>query len=111
MTILRQAFQGVGPMLAGFEVPVGSTYRLVSVSLALDAAATTSENLELGIDFIEGANYGVYLYRLDLAATATIDLFWAPDGELYLFGGDRFGARWTNSNGRTWGILFTVEVA
>ena len=110
MTILRIAAQGVGPMLAGVDVPVGQTYRVISVSLALDAAATTSENLEFAVDCVEGANYGFYIYRIDLAVTGTIDLFWAPDGELYLRGGDRFGARWTNSNGRTWAILFTVEV-
>ena len=110
MTISRIAAQGVGPMLAGVDVPIGATYRVISVSLALDAAATTSENLEFGVDCVEGANYGFYIYRIDLAAASTIDLFWAPDGELYLRGGDRFGARWTNSDGRTWGILFTVEV-
>lgn len=110
MTILRIPFEGNGPMLAGVVVPAGSTYRVVSVSLALNAAATTSENFEIGLDAGEGPNYDIYLYRLDLSAGATTDLFWTPDEELYVRGGDNFGAAWDNTNGCTWGILFTVEV-
>ncbi len=111
MTILRQGWEGNGPMLAGIVMPVGDTYRVISVSLHLNLAATTSENFEIGLDAVEGANYGLYLYRLDLAATATTDLLWQPDVPFYIRGGDRLGASWDNSDGRTWGILFTMEVA
>ena len=109
-TVLRIPAEGNGILLAGVVVPVGETYRVISMTLALNVAATTSENLTIALDAIEGANYDVVLYSLDLSAGAVIDLLWQPDGPLYIIGGDRLGIGWANSNSRTWGLLLTVEV-
>jgi len=109
-TTLRISAEGNGPLLEGIVVPVGSTYRVLSVTLALNVGAATSENLLIGLDAIEGANYDVIFYALDLSVLPTIDLLWQPDEPLYILGGDRLGVGWANTDGRTWGLLMTVEV-
>lgn len=109
-TTLRISAEGNGPLLEGVVVPVGSTYRVLSVSMALNVGAATSENLLIGLDAIEGANYDVIFYTLDPSTIPTLDMVWWPDGELRILGGDRLGVGWANTDGRTWGLLMTVEV-
>jgi hypothetical protein len=78
--------------------------------LNLNAAPTTSENLTITLDAIEGAAYDTLLYSLDLAAGATTDLVWQPDAKLVIVGGDKLTVAWNNAGGRTWGLLITAEV-
>lgn len=109
-SVFRSAFTGVGPMAAEIAVPAGRVFRVVSVTLHLNAAAVTSENLTITLDATNGANYDTLLYSLDLAAGATVSLLWQPDEPLYLVGNDELDILWANTDGRTWGMLVTVEV-
>ncbi len=111
MTVLRKAATGNGPIAETFAVPVGDTYRVLSASIHLNAAPTTSENLTIDLDSVAGSNYDARLYSLDLGGGAVTDLVWQPDAPLYLVGGDGLDVTWANTNGRTWGLLLTVEVA
>jgi hypothetical protein len=110
MTILRIPANGNGPVAESLTMPLGETYRLVSVTLNLNAAPTTSENFTITLDAVTGPEYDTLLYSLDLAAGATTDLLWQPDGDFFVQGGDQIDVAWTNSNGRTWGLLITAEV-
>jgi len=108
-SVFRVAGTGAGPISDWLLVPTGQTYRVLSVMLNLNAAATTSENLTITLDAIEGAAYDTLLYSLDLAAGATTDLLWQPDAKLVIVGGDKLTVAWANTGGRTWGLLITAE--
>lgn len=109
MSIYRTAATGTGLLAESFAVPVGQVYQVISVALHLNTAPTTSENLTVTLDATNGAAYDVRLYSVDLAASAVTDLLWQPDVPLYLIGGDGLDVDWLNSNGRTWGLLITVQ--
>ena len=109
-SIFRTAAQGVGPIAETFAIPAGEIYRVISVELHLNLASTTAlEYFTVTHDSSAGVNYDTILYRLDPAVVPTIDLLWQPDGELYLIGGDALDITWANVQGRTWGLMVTME--
>ena len=108
-SVFRVAATGTGPISDWLAVPTGQTYRVLSVMLNLNVAPTTSENLTITLDAVEGAPYDTLLYSLDLAAGATTDLVWQPDAKFVLLGGDKLTVAWPNTDGRTWGLLVTAE--
>ena len=111
MTVYKSSASGSGPINATHVVPVGKTYQLVSVSLNMSAAPTTSENFVIALDAQAGAAYDVTLYSLDLSTASTTDVFWWPDQTTYLHGGDAVDVTYTNTDGRTYGAQITVREA
>lgn len=109
-TILRKAASGNGPIAESFGVPVGDVYRLISVTLGLNLAPTTSEDYTITLDAVDGGNYDALLYSLDIGAGGYEDVVWQPDELLYLMGGDGLDVVWANTDNRTWGLLITMEV-
>jgi len=109
MTILRTAASASGAMSESLTVPTGDVYRLVSVTLGLNAAPTTSENYTITLDAVDGPNHDVLLYSLDIGAGGHEDVVWQPSQLLYLIGGDQVDVVWANTDNRTWGLLITVE--
>ena len=89
-------------------VPVGKTYRLVSVSCNFNAAPTSAEDFTVTLDANAGAVYDVLLYTLDPAAGATTDILWQPDQEIILEGGDVIDVLYDNTDARLYGaqIMF-----
>jgi hypothetical protein len=109
-SIFRHAAQGNGPLAESFVVPSGAAYRVISVELHLNAACTTqAEYLTVTHDSIDSALCDTVIYRIDLASSATVDLLWQPDGDFYLLGGDGLDVDWVNTQGRTWGLMVTME--
>ena len=90
-------------------VPPHQHYRLVSATLNLAAAPTTSENLTITLYAAAGGIYSVLLYSLDLAAGSTTDLVWMPDEELILEGNDQIAMEWANSDTRNYGAQITFK--
>ena len=90
-------------------VPPRQHYRLVSATLNLSAAPTTSENLTIRLYAAAGAIYGVRLYSLDLAAGSTDELVWTPDEELILEGNDQIAMEWANTDTRNYGAQITFK--
>ena len=60
--VYRTAATGIGAIAETFIVPVGQTYRVVSVTLHLNAASVTHENFTLTLDAVNGAAYDTVLY-------------------------------------------------
>jgi hypothetical protein len=108
-SIFRLEADGVGPLAEAFAVPAGAQYRVVSATLHLNAAAVTAENFTITLDAAPGAAYDTLLNAVDLSVGAIVNLLWQPDEELYLFGGDALDVNWANTDGRTWGLLVTME--
>jgi len=90
-------------------VPSGQVYQVLSVTLNLSSAPTTSENFTLTLDAVDGNNYDTVLYSLDLSAASTTDLLWQPDEPPVLVGGDGLDAVWANTDNRTWGLMMTMQ--
>lgn len=90
-------------------VPPRQHYRLVSATLNLAAAPTTSENLTITLYAAAGGIYGTLLYSLDLAAGSTTDLVWMPDEELIFEGNDSIAMEWANSDTINYGAQFTFK--
>jgi hypothetical protein len=111
MAIYKTSASGSGLINVTHTVPTSRTYQLVSVSLNLNAAPTTSENYTITLDALAGAEYDIVLYSLDLSAGSTTDVFWFPDQPLYLVGGDAVDVAYTNTDGRTYGVQITVREA
>ena len=106
--VLKQPESGQGPMNETLVIDVGKTYQLVSVTLKVSVAPTTSENLTITKRAAAGAVYDVPLYILDLSILGATSVVWQPDQPLYLVGGDSVDATWTNTDDRLWGLEYTV---
>ena len=100
---------GNGPIAATMDVPPGDVYRVLSVSCNFNIAPTSSENFTITLDDAHGAAYDLLLYTLDPSAGATTDILWQPDEELMLVGPDQLEVDFDNTDGRTWGVVFTVK--
>jgi hypothetical protein len=90
-------------------VPIGRSYRLVSVSLHLSAAPTTNELLTFTLNAVAGADYDTLLYSIDPAAHAMTDLMWTPDEEIILVGGDAVDVAYPNTDLATYGVQITMK--
>jgi hypothetical protein len=99
---------GAGAINESLVVEDGKTYQLISVSLKVDVAPTTSESFVITRGSAGGAVYDVPLYTLDLSIIGVTSIVWQPDQPLYLVGGDSLDVAWTNTDDRQWGLEYTV---
>lgn len=106
--IYKTTSTGDAAISATAEVPTGRHYRLCHVSLNLSAAPTTSENYTITLNAEAGNEYDTTLYSVDLSAEATTDVFWFPDDDLYLAGGDAVDVAYANTDGNTYGVQITI---
>lgn len=80
-----------------------------SVTLHLDAAPTTPEDLTITVDYSGlGAAYDTVIFRLDLVGA--VDLIWQPDQPLMLRAGDALKIGWPNTDTVTWGLTTLMGV-
>jgi hypothetical protein len=108
-SVFKITFSGTGAITREMVVPTDSVYRLISVSVNFDIAPTTSENLTITCDDAAGSAYDMLLYTLDVSAGATTDILWQPDEEFMLIGGDHVDVAFTNTDARTYGLVYTVK--
>jgi len=101
--------EGNGLMLVTMTVPVGQTYRLISVSCRFSAAPTTSEFFTVTQDTAAGAVYDVLLYTLDPSVGGIYSIIYQPTEEMFLEGGDAVVATYAGTDGRHWGVQITVK--
>jgi hypothetical protein len=101
---------GGGHLAASMTVPAGATYKLISVTLHMSAAPTTSENFTITLDANAGAGYDTLLYSIDLSAASVTDLVWFPDEPMLLEGGDAIDVAYENTDVGTYGMQITAEV-
>lgn len=102
---------GAAAIAASDTVPSDwpSLYKLVSVTLSLNVAPTTSENYTITLNANAGAAYDVLLYSLDLSAVSVTDLVWFPDAPLLLEAGDAIDVAYANTDTKTYGVQITME--
>jgi hypothetical protein len=102
-------FAGVGPITRSFNVPADHAVRLISVSCVFDIAPTTAEKLTINLNNAHGNPYDLLLYTLDVSAGATTAILWQPDEELMLVPGDAIDVAYAGSDGRNYGLVYTVK--
>ena len=107
--LLKFNSTGTGLLQFDVDVPRSSSYRLVSVTIHLNAAPTTSEDYTITLDPEAGAAYRTLLYTLDLSAAAVTDLVWQPDEEIILTGDDQIEIRYDNTDVRLYGVQVTMK--
>jgi hypothetical protein len=79
------------------------------LTLHLDAAPTTSENLTVTLDSRLGADYDTLLYSIDLSASSVTDLVLDESDFNALLGiGDALAIAYTNTDAGTYGLELTL---
>lgn len=87
-----------------------ATFWLEAVTLHLNAAPTTSENFRVWLNALDGTPYDTILLSQDLSAGGGVtDLFWQPDNPLPCEAGDAIAIRWTNTDGRVYGLRLVTR--
>jgi hypothetical protein len=106
-SVFKQEGDGNGTIAERYTVPVGYTYRLVSVSCVWAIAPTTSEDYTIEVDAVAGAQYDVRQYTVDPSATAATDVMWYPERETFLEGGDVLTIDFPGTDAQAWGTQVT----
>ena len=108
--VVETPFTGSGNVAVGtHKIAPGAKFKLLEVSLHLSAAPTTgTQNLVLTLDSAQGVAYDLVLLTLDLVASAVTDLTIKPDRHCQ--SGDVITAAWTNTDSRTFGLVFKHQV-
>jgi len=89
---------------------VADTYRLTSVSLHFSSAPTTSENVVISLDSIDGAAYDTVLYSVDPSASSATDIVYIPSGDLQFKAGDEILVAYSNTDTVTYGLRIVTQV-
>jgi hypothetical protein len=108
-SVFKTNATGNGILILDAPVPIGATYRLVSVSLALSAGPVTSEFFTVTLDANAGPVYDILLYSVDPSVDVITDIFWQPEDEILLEGGDIVALRYANTDGRLYGLQVTFK--
>jgi hypothetical protein len=99
-----------GAIAHSLVVPAGVVYRIITCTLKMGAAPTTSENYTITVNANAGAAFDTQIYSLDLSTGSTTDNIWFPDGyPLYLEGGDALDIAYANTDANTYASQITVE--
>jgi hypothetical protein len=107
--VFKQNFEGDGAIVATATVPVGRSYRLISVSCRWSAAPTTSEFFTVTADLHAGPTFDVLLYTVDPSVAATYSLLFLPDQEEIFEGGDAIDVTYAGTDARHWGLQVTFK--
>lgn len=100
---------GSGALDLTHKVPYHEVQQLLSVTLHLSAAPTTSENFTITLDSGHGGAFDTLLYSLDLSTASTVNLVWQPDAPLYLFDGDAVDVKYANTDAGVFGVTLTCK--
>lgn len=99
-------FTGTGNIVAGtHKCAPGVAWKLEEIELTLNAAPTTgTQNFVISKDDSGGTAYDNTILTIDLVANAVTSLIIKPDKNLK--SGDVVTATWTNTDGKTFGLIF-----
>ena len=88
---------------------IAANFILKSLTVHLSAAPTTSEDLTLTLNALDGSAYDAVLYRTDLSNGSKQDILFTPDGDLTFESGDELILAFTNTDTVTYGVRIVVE--
>jgi hypothetical protein len=108
-SIFKFNSEGAGAIAYTATVPIGQSYRLISISCRWTAAPTTSEFFTVTADLHAGTAYDVLLYTVDPSVAATYSLLFLPDQEEIFEGGDAIDVAFANTDAQHWGLQITMK--
>lgn len=88
---------------------IGVDALLNSVTVHFGSAPTTSEDLTVTLNALDGSAYDTVLKRVDPSVGAKTDIVFIPDGDLLLEAGDEIDVAFTNTDAVTYGIRIVTE--
>lgn len=100
---------GSGALDLTHVIPYREVQQLLSVSLHLSAAPTTSENFTITLDSGQGPEYDTLLYSLNLSTGSTVNLVWQPDAPFYLFDHDAVDVKYANTDAGVYGVTLLCK--
>ncbi len=108
--IVETPFTGNGNVVVGtHRIVPGAAFKLVAIEIHLSAAPTTGvQNLVITKDDGVLAAYDLNVLTIDLVANAVTDLRIEPN--LLCKSTDMVTAAWTNTDARTYGLIFKYEL-
>lgn len=108
-TLTKTVATGAGAITASAAVTADA--RLAYVALHFSAAPTTSQDLVVTLDSVDGLTYDTVLATVDPSLSSLTDFLYEPEGDLFLFSGDAIDVTFTNTDGVTYGVrIVTVAV-
>lgn len=108
-TLTKTVATGVGAITASAAITADA--RLAYVALHFSAAPTTSQDLIVTLNSVDGAAYDTVLATIDPSLASVTDFLYEPEGDLFLFSGDAIDVTFTNTDGVTYGVrIVTVAV-
>jgi hypothetical protein len=95
-----------GAAAIAYTTDMGVAWELVSVTLKLSAAGTTSENFTITLDADVGAAYATNLFTEDLSIDSVVSLVLTPEDGLpkKYNADDELVFAWPNTETRTYGL-------
>jgi len=110
LATVETPYTGSGNVVVGTErIAPGAAFRLTEIELHLSAAPTTgAQNLVITKDDGVGVAYDLVILTIDLVANAVTDLVIKPDKTCKAT--DVITAAWTNTDGRTYGLIFKHQL-
>jgi len=105
-SVVETPFTGAGNLAVGtHKLAPGAAFVLEEIELHLSAAPTTgTQNLVITKDDGVGEAYDLAILTIDLVANAVTDLIIKPAKKCKA--DDVITAAWTNTDGRTYGLVF-----
>jgi hypothetical protein len=96
-----------GAAAIDIDTAFAADWELLSITLHLSAAATTSENLTIVLDANDGAAYDTTLFTLDLSVSAGTDFVLTPEDDnlpKFYESGDELNIDFPNTETNTYGV-------
>jgi hypothetical protein len=93
---------------------IAAAFELISITLHLSAAGTTSENFVVKKDSGDGTVYDTNMFTLDLSTDSVVDMILTPlkdDLQQFYASGDEIAITWPNTETRTYGLTITYRLA
>lgn len=99
-----------GALAIALSTALTGQFRLREVTVHLNAVPTTSGDLTITLDAIDGAPYDTVLARRNMAAGQVVDYVYIPEGEgIVGVAGDQIAVAYANADLATYGVRIVTE--
>jgi hypothetical protein len=105
----RYTHEAQGAAIANRFGPVTSVTYVDALLVHVSAAPTTSEYLTVTLNSVDGSAWDTVLYKVDLSAASTTDVFNTDLAPLRLDVGDALDIAYTNTDKRNIGVTLKLR--
>lgn len=106
-SVYRINATGAGAVASVATVPVGMSYRLLSVAAHFSTAPTAAGSLTVTLDAADGSDYDTLLQTASMVGLT--DYVWIPDQDVCIVGSDAVKVTYSNPDSRVYGVRITLK--